>query len=287
MEDSGTNPMVTGVQGVLMPPDTCTQRDEGTQMDEPAAPTFRRRQYRRPPVVEAIARVHLSTPIPWSITTPGRLYSLLDRLYPREPDTQELVQAEISPIGAQTGVSVRSTSQRLVLRNEAADRLLIVSPNDVSVHGLVPYEGWESLIDRLREGLESMAGMTGDSQYSDLGVRYVNRISVPETTFDFTKYFTIGFTLPPGFPRGVTAFMDRVECNYPEGDSRIAFTWASTEAQPGHSGFLVDLDLTATRLPSHSIDDALQGLHRLKERETEAFESLIQDELRAVFDEVR
>lgn len=255
-------------------------------MEEPHGLEFRRRQYRKPPVVEAIARIHLAAPLPWSITTPGRIYSMLDGQYPREPDTQQLVEAGISPAGSSAGVSVRSGAQRLVLRNESADRLIIVGPEDISAHGLVPYEGWESLISRLGDAVTKLNPLLGDTEFSDIGVRYVNSISIPEEHFDFTKYFTIGFAMPPGFPKGVSGFMDRVECTYPEGDSKIAFTWASTQAAEGHSAFLVDLDLTATRVPSGSLHATLQALHRLKERETEAFESLVQDELRTLFDEI-
>lgn len=255
-------------------------------MDEPQGLDFRRRQYRKPPVVEAIARIHLATPLPWSITTPGRIYSLLSEEYPREPDTQQLVEAGVSPAGSSAGVSVRSGAQRLVLRNDSADRLIIVGPEDISAHGLVPYEGWESLISRLSDAVKKLASLLGDTQFSDVGVRYVNSISIPEVQFDFTKYFTIGFAMPPGFPKSVSGFMDRVECTYPDGDSKIAFTWASTQAPDGQSAFLVDLDLTSTRVPSGSVEAALEGLHQLKGRETEAFESLIQDELRTLFDEI-
>lgn len=251
--------------------------------------TYPRRNYANPPIVEAIARVHLSQPIPWTVTTPGLLYARLRQNYSREPQMQNIMQTEVSPVaGADAAnVEVKSGPPRLVFGTEDGDRLLIVGTSDVSSHGLAPYEGWESLEGRLFAAIGLIGDMLPEQRFTGLGVRYVNRVVIPRVEFKFEEYLTVGFAMPPGFPPSVNAFFDRAECLYPDGMSRIAFTWATTEAEEGTAAFILDLDLNWQSEEPLTPEQARAEIGALKAKETAAFESLLRDEIRELFGEIR
>src|SRR4051794_6507629 len=94
-------------------------------------PGFRRRQYERPPVAEAVARLQWREAVPWNITTPGLLYERMRDAYPAEPKLQNQLEAEF---GQEDGneapnVQLRASRQRLVLGTDDGTRLLLVGAN--------------------------------------------------------------------------------------------------------------------------------------------------------------
>lgn len=256
---------------------------------------LRRRRYEDPPVVEAIARLQWSSPIPWSFTTPGLLFERLRDAYPEEPKAHAVVRAEVMAAdapapgdpGNNAGFQLSAGAQRVLFSQEAGTRLLGIGPTDISAHGLPPYEGWESLERRLIEGCGQILSIVGeDATVSVVAVRYVNRIELASPDVELDDYLTIRVGLPPEYPSYVTAFLHRMEMEYLGEGVKLAFTWASTDAPEGHSAFIIDLDLVATLESPVRVIDAVPVLKDLKVKEGRAFEGLLKDRLREQFSEV-
>lgn len=249
----------------------------------------KRRRYRDAPVAEAIARMHWSSEWAWDITTPGLLYERLRGIYPAPPQIRNSMQADfngsdISMDSIGSTVAIRPGPQQIMFRNDAGDRLCMISSSDISVHGLPPYEGWENLEDRLFSAFDLIQDMSGVGEsFSQLSLRYINNVQIPESPLRFDDYLTISFGLPEGFPKTLAGFLDRAEVLYPDAPVRLVFTWGSVEAPPGHSGFVFDLDLTTDLPDALGLTEARAALNELKGRETDAFESLLKDRLRELF----
>lgn len=254
---------------------------------ERALEAFPRKHYERPPVVEAVGRLHWAEAATWNLATPGLLYERIRDLYPEDPRSQATMEAKFGPNEQQgsPGVGlqvVQSGQPKVVFGADNGTRLLIVGSDEISVHGLPPHEGWESLELRLFLATERLAGLI-PTAVSQLSVRYVNRVEIGESEFAMEDYFTVGFVLPDGFPKNITGFLDRSESGYDDGHSKIAFTWGTTESAPGTSSFVVDLDLVSDLPDGGTVEEARRALNLLKDRETAAFESLLQPKLREVF----
>lgn len=247
----------------------------------------RRRLYRNPPVVEALARLHWDSAAEWKLTTPGLLYERLREVYPEEPQPRNVMQADFTQRAGDSNFEVRSGPPQMVFSAEEASRLLIVGPNDLSAHGLPPYEGWESLEDRLFSGYDLIHEVLRlHDSFTELGLRYINRIEIAAPSIRLDEYLTVTMALPPGFPDQMISFLDRVEVTYPDAPIRLGFTWASTDAPADSTAFMLDLDLVAQPEEALSAEDAKSFLRDMKERETIAFEGLLQDTLREQFGEI-
>jgi uncharacterized protein (TIGR04255 family) len=252
-----------------------------------------RREYRDPPVAEAIIRYQWDAPIPWNVTTPGLLFEHLRGRYPEEPKVQNLLQADMGQAGSadsNTRIQVVAGAQKLGFLADGGTRILTVSPEDISVHGLPPYEGWEALEARFTEGLTLLSDVFSPvpRQVARVGVRYINRIEIPSEEFQLEEYFTLGFTFPPEFPGDISNFLDRVEFVYPGEPVKLSYTWASAEAPVGVSGFVLDFDFgyfaEDDPIP---LDMARDVVRDLKAREALLFESMLRDRLREQFHEIR
>ncbi|MBK6873565.1 MAG: TIGR04255 family protein [Kineosporiaceae bacterium] len=252
--------------------------------------SIRRRRYAEPPVVEAIARLEWARDGKWSVATPGVLLGKLRSDYPAEPQLQAGIQVGMAP-GVNEGgaqLSMSAGVHNLIYASEDGSRLLSASPKSLGVHGLVPYEGWEALDHRLVKGVKAVSPtlFNGPPMVAAVGLRYVNRIVLPSVEVNFHDYFTITFAFPDEFPPTIGAFLDRAEFGYPGEPITLAFTWASTEAPPDRSAFIVDLDYQWRPPRPVTVPKARRMLADLKRRETLAFESLLTDRLRGLFREV-
>lgn len=249
---------------------------------------FPRRQYQNPPIVEAIATVWFTAPMEWNLATPGLLFSALRDTYPAPPQSRNVMEAQLAaePDSDSANLQVRTGPQMVMFSNQDQSRKLMIGQAQISSHGLPPYEGWESLESRLIDAFDSIAELRPENSISRLGVRYINRVGIPGQEIRPDDYLTMGINTPAGFPGVVSAFLSRYEATYPDRESGIAFTWASTEADANMSAFMLDLDLSWT--PPAPIDrgELGQRLRALKEKETVAFESLLKDSMREVFNEV-
>ncbi|MBQ0905782.1 TIGR04255 family protein [Micromonospora sp. U21] len=249
-----------------------------------------RRVYKHPPIIEAIVEFTFGGGEDWNLTIPGRLYERVRDSYPGEPQQREIVEANwgtegadgVDPPNQGLALTVSKKSERVVFSSD--NKLLMVGPAVLSVHSLAPYEGWESLHARATDALEKYCEVARPECISSIGLRYVNRIKLPGPTVAFEEYFTVAQALPAtGFPPNLGAFFDRMELYYEEIPARIAFTWASVNSDdPEAAVFLLDLDLRwRDKTPFENADSNLADL---RGRERAAFESLITNKLREIFD---
>ncbi|MFJ3769825.1 TIGR04255 family protein [Streptomyces sp. NPDC090082] len=243
-----------------------------------------RREYRNPPIVEALCTFNFAPGDPWNLTIPGRLYEQLKEAYPAPPEQRESIEANFD-LGdpGKPSVTVGNKSPIVVFRNE--NKLLTVGADKLSCHSLAPYEGWESLRKRSLEALIAYSDVAKPVGVSSIQLRYVNRVEIPSGAVELPEYFAIVPTLPQmGFPGTITGFFDRTEIQFAESEHvRMAFTWASHGSDSDDiSAFILDFDLRWTR--QAQIDEAPNALEDLREKERAAFESLISDKLRGMFD---
>lgn len=239
--------------------------------------------YRHDPIVEAIVELVFEPGPEWNITIPGRLYDRLREDYPDQPKQREILEAGLADEGdseAGHAFTVSRKGARVVFGN--GNKLLMVGPDVLSVHSLRPYEGWQSLFPRIVGALDAYVSIAQPSGVRKFSLRYINQINVPEDSFSLTDYFTITQALPEAFPSRMTAFVDRMELAYEDIPATIVFTWATTKPRsPGQSSFLLDLDLHWNE--KCSVDEAVRHLMDLRRRERDAFEAVINDRLRGMF----
>ncbi|MFK0015019.1 TIGR04255 family protein [Streptomyces sp. NPDC091027] len=240
-----------------------------------------RRTYANPPIVEALCTFNFSTERPWNLTIPGRFFEQVKADYPEDPEEEVKIQAQFGSGNQVAQFKVGGAATRVILKN--GPKRVGILPNSLSIHSLAPYEGWESLRARALSALDAYHNVVGDHQIESIGLRYVNRIFIPASKISFNDYFTVAQGLPSeGFPGGITSFFDKMEITYPDAPAKIVFTWASDDEVADQVAFIMDFDLQ--RLGPITREDVPELLDDLRERERAAFESLILDRLREIFD---
>lgn len=250
---------------------------------------MKRHQYRNPPIEEAVCELRFVPGSTWNLTVPGLFYEKVRDSYPGEPRQQNLIATEVQINPQPTSPHEITVSQgvtKLLFPSANNQRLVGVGPDVLSIHILRPYQGWDEFHSKINEALQAYQEVTKPIGVKRIALRYINRIVIPrEQPLDLSEYFTIPPQIPKNFPSTVSAFLTRIELGYEDLPIKLALTFSDAIAPAGQTEFIIDLEIsqdwTDKSLP---LQDALSHLDELKQRERQAFEDLITDRARELFD---
>ena len=249
-----------------------------------------RREYRRPPIVEALCQFNFATPLKWSPVLPGMFYERIRAEYPGEPAVQQQVQANFQFPNDEAGeaqFNLGQGEQRLIYKNEAHDKLIVLSPSTVSANSLPPYEGWPSLLARF----ESMLGRTKDvlrgAEVSTVTVRYINRIFIPmPEPIELDQYFDLPFRAIGGEGAVTSSIFQRFESDLDRHGTNAVRTFSSVELsgdEEGGGAFVLDLEFRRALATPATFEAALGITDELKIAENLEFETCITGRTRELF----
>ena len=251
-----------------------------------------RRRYKNPPIEEALCEFRFEPGQEWDFTIPGKLHAELRDAYPGKPRHQMAIQAAFGPReGQPPNLMFRQGLAKVQLITEDAKRIVGVGPDVLSIHMLKPYQdparveaiGWEEFRPRIDQALDAYWRVAEPAGVQRVGVRYINKIVVPCARVEPRRYVLCA---PPdihGLPDVLSNFFGRTEYVYDDG-VRLVVTYAITDAPTGCVAFLLDIDVIWQGDEAIAKEDALARADDLRVRERDAFEALITDEARRLFD---
>jgi len=246
-----------------------------------------KRKYKSPPIEEALVEFRFVPGQEWDLTIPGKLHQhrAIKDQYPGKPRTQKVVAAELQAgPGQSPNVAVREGVGRIQLVSEDGRRLISLGTDLLSVNVRRPYPGWEDFRPRIEAALKAYSEVATPKAVARVGVRYINKIVLAETALDLGAYFRCGPPTAEGLPNAMGGFVSRVEYIYDDG-AKLLLMHASVAPPAGRSAFLLDLDVIRESREPIGTEEVMRTVDDLHEREGQAFEATITDNLRQVFDE--
>ena len=253
-------------------------------MPEPP-PMAERRVYPNPPIVEGLVQFNFAQPIAWNVATPGRIFERIRDAYPTDPETIGQLQAAFNaqPPSGVPDFTITQGSQRVVYKDQSGTRLLVVNDRSFSVNSLRPYEGWESLANRMTDAIAALQDVLDMPNIGEVTVRYVNQISIPRGG-QTEEYFAYEIRTARSGASYLNNFVIRVESSLPDGITQAGTTFASAQPQ-SEQVFPIILDIEFKRQLGEGvpISDAVNVAVELKQLENSEFESVITDNTRELF----
>ena len=253
---------------------------------------MQRRQYRNPPIKEAVCEFRFSPDDDWDLTLPGLFHEKIKSEYSAKP-------REVSTIGV--GFQVGVIPEHRVLKAPPAPppgakvqfltaderRIVGIGPSLLSISVLQPYSRWEDFRENIESALMTYHEVAQPSGVQRIGLRYINQIVLEGGNIELTDYFTYA---PDMATEELSVKMigvySRIMAKYEDQPIKLLTSFASTDAPEGHLGFLLDLDVIweAEGEKLLSIENAMAMVGDMRVRERTAFESLITNGCREVFD---
>jgi uncharacterized protein (TIGR04255 family) len=249
--------------------------------------------YRNPPVHEVILNLVFASPV-----ERARIESIPQRL--SEFGTLRSARAEVAgvtfsigPSGQQQFVGPTAQTDGWWFRDDPQTRVLLTNSTQVDFHhvrsGRWPsgqYMGWSSISRDFFDLLDHLEPIYGDTPVRRVGLRYLNRIAVPDNT-DLSRWFLIGLRAPSLLLDPYSfAFRETWARIAGEDDlsATIAFARIAIEDEAlsvGNVGFLLDIDVFNLWVPNAPTYSALRDwFERAHSSERRIFEGCISEELR-------
>ncbi|MFN6528556.1 TIGR04255 family protein [Nostoc sp. ChiSLP03a] len=251
-----------------------------------------RRQYPNPPIEEAVCEFRFAPGPVWNFTIPGLFYEKIRDFYTGEPQRQTSIETEfqVRSQSLNPELTVRPGWTKLLLPSADANKLVAVVPDLVSVHALRPYEGWDEFKQRIDRAFDVYVDVAKPVGVTRIALRYINQIAIPTNLeIELSDYFTIYPQVPAdGIPSRMSAFLTRTELIYEDIPIRLVLNFSDAVSPPGKAGQVVivlDLEISQEWVEKPlPLEEALSTLYELRQREGQAFESLITDRTRELFD---
>jgi uncharacterized protein (TIGR04255 family) len=105
-----------------------------------------------------------------------------------------------------------------------------------------PDNGWEEFRPRIETALGCYQKIASPEGIQRIGVRYINRIEIPEKNVKPGMYFRCAPRAIEVLPPAMEAFLQRSEYVYADG-IKLVTTFATIEGPSDRSNFLLDLDV--------------------------------------------
>ena len=227
----------------------------------------------------------------WDLTIPGKVHAELCSEYTGKPREQRVASVALDARGNQSrNLQYGEGLAKVQLLTENGQRMVAIGRDVLSIHMLRPYHntarddkgGWIEFRERIEQALQVYWEVVKPKGVLRVGVRYINKIVIPETGVEIEEYLNSALPEVPGLPNTVVGFLSRIEYEYGDGPSLI-LSQGSIEAPTDHLAFLLDLDLVWRFEQALQRNDAIVRTTDLRNREREAFEALITNSARALF----
>ena len=246
-------------------------------------PSSIRRQYRNPPIEEALCEIRFTPSPEWDPTIPGLIYQKLQAEYPATPRELNILETDITlPIGPENEPSFKfQQARRVQLRSNDDKRFVSLGSDVISIHIVRPYSSWEVFSNQIRTVLNAYEVTAEPRGITRVEVRYINRIVVQAQVVELTDYFTSPPEPPKSLPQDIRSFLVRIDSHYDD-STRLVTAFASNDVGIDQVAFVLDISAIGEWSPPLSLADANGAIGELRAIERFGFESLITDKAEGI-----
>lgn len=219
------------------------------------------KKYERPPLIEVRCEA-VVTGGQWDDDTPFHLRAHLLERFPRQVTT---------PAG--------ETRARLILSRWDDTQTVQFFPDKVIFSQLQPYPGFQSWSPSVLEMIELHKEVMRSARVERLGVRYVNRIALPDRHADLSRYLKVDATQTNGFRRQLA--LEPFNSGH-----KLFATVGSSHASAGPSAVaLLDILDLVDAGDCGDLQELSRRLSEAHQNVETAFEMLVTEEARHTFGE--
>jgi len=243
------------------------------------------KQYKNPPIVEAVCEFQFIPGQPWDITIPGIIYEKIKDRFP-EKKQQMGIELGIKPREAQLESKIEMLPARMQFLRSDKKALIQVGLDLLVVNHLIPYPRWENFKPIILENFKVYLQVAKPSGIRRIGLRYINKIDFESSEVELESYFKFYPKLASDLPQVYETFIARVEIPYEEGRDRLILSLATAVPEkPGIVSIILDLDYAMVKPKTVPLDDIETWIEKAHTKLESAFEACITDKCRKLFSE--
>ena len=244
------------------------------------------RKYGNPPIIEAICEFRFDPASPWDLVIPGLLYERLKSSHPKRRQ-MKAIEVTISAQKEKVAEQTIQTSDRVQFLAQNEKDIVQVGPQLLAVNRLEPYSSWDEFLPAIKKAFAAYLEIADPKALARLGLRYINKIVIPEGTIQMENYFDFYAYLGQELPQTHGAFRVGVQFPFEDGRDTLRVEMQNIPSpSPSIHSMLLDLDyftLVERDLESQRVFDWLNRAHG---RVEEVFEGCLKEPSRQLFNPI-
>ena len=253
---------------------------------------YSHRRYKNPPIEEALCEFRFQSSQDWDLTIPGKLHAEFGDEYTGKPRQQKVVEVGLQTQGGKPpNLSYGEGLGRVQLVTEDGKRIVGVGQDTLSIHMLRPYQdtdhpessGWGEFQPRIENALDAYWRVAKPVSVRWVSIRYINKIVIPQTEIKIGDYLKCAPSDVKDLSSQLSNYFSRMEYTYRDG-IRLVLSNGLVQGPLNHVGLLVDFDVIWESTACLQKDEALEKAEELRDHEREAFEAVITNKAREIFD---
>lgn len=244
------------------------------------------KKYKNPPIIEAVCEFRLTGETPWDLTVPGLVY---ERIRNDFPEKEQRIVPEMRVTQSSQGIKQQmAQNERMMFLTKNRKMFVQVGTQLLAVNCLKPYPTWTDFKPKIEMAYDALANVVNIKGLERIGLRYINRIDIPESSINLRDYFGFRPYLSDSLPYPISDFI--VGCVIPFIDGRdsckIQLTDAVSENKKS-SAFVLDLDYFLAKPNLIETTNGLEWVEQGHQQIEILFEGIIKDRLREIFQELK
>jgi len=241
---------------------------------------FPARQYRFPPITEAVVEFRFASPI--SRDEQDQISSKSAKYY---PNLSEISNRHFHIEVDKGTAEVTETTTNLRRTNADENEIFLITPQSFNISQLPLYEGWVAFRQRFQRDWEIAKSILGYRKLERLGIRFINRLDFPfeDDLVHPAKYLNVYINHPTQY--GVMQ-SSAIQTRYFVEDLNANMTIQSATVEsplPKHLGILLDIDIGREDDVPQKDDDIFTYFEQVRLFKNQVFEASITDATRERF----
>ena len=240
--------------------------------------------YKRPPITEAVIEFRVEDALSRKVVDQIKDRFLVD--YPAPPQQAVLVNVQIENEAATAKLQRKFNAYKLT----SGDGTAVVSLGSqvIATSRFAPYPGWEPFVAEAKRNWDKWKGIAGYRKVTRIGVRYINRIDVPNPKGDpitFSDYLRFFPTVPDFGQLPMESFAINTSAPLQADDCMLILN-ASTAPSPlvKAVSFILDIDVSKSANVPQNEDAIWKFVNQVRELKNRIFEASISDQARRLFE---
>jgi uncharacterized protein (TIGR04255 family) len=231
--------------------------------------------YKNPPFIEAVCEFRFEPGEPWYMV-PGLFYEQVKDDFSTHKQIRGLT---ISPESQEANIDTR-----IRFLDKAEQAFFQIGHDLLAINHLRPYPTWNRFAPMIQKGFNIYRNVAKPTAINRIGLRYINRISVPEERLELSDYFNYYPEVGESLPGNLHRFHLETHTLY-ENQQDILKTVLKSVVNEEGNALLLDFDYFLIQPGVIPLDDAMKWVNEAHNHIKQAFEGCITDKLRQRFEE--
>jgi uncharacterized protein (TIGR04255 family) len=245
------------------------------------------RLYENPPLIEALCEFQFESNQTWDWTIPGLVYDKVREDFPKKKQ-QNIVEMAARIEKDEVTPSIKGGMGRMQFLREDETALIQVGPNLLVVNQLRPYSTWGKFQKMIKSCLAVYRDVANPKALKRIGLRYINRLEIPEAEVRIEDYILAVPTIPEPVPQVFATWAQRVEIPFANSNGMMVIqSGLSKHEDPTKLVFIIDLDFITLNVKEINLENSTNWLEKAHDAVEKTFEACITDKSRVLFREAR